>query len=65
MQNNNDKKIINSWKTNAIPWISAIRNNEIESRLLVTNNAIIEAVINSQAKTALDVGVVRVGLREC
>ncbi|VAW56003.1 hypothetical protein MNBD_GAMMA07-1107 [hydrothermal vent metagenome] len=56
MQNNNDKKIINSWKTNAAPWISAIRKNEIKSRLLVTNNAIVEAVINSQAKTALDVG---------
>lgn len=51
-----DLKIIESWKTNVAPWVSAIRNNEIESRLLITNNAIINAVIESEAKSVLDVG---------
>ena len=51
-----DLKIIESWKTNVTPWVSAIRNNEIESRLLITNNAIINAVIESEAKSVLDVG---------
>jgi len=56
MQKNKDQQIINSWKINAAPWVAAIRNNEIESRLLATNKAIVKTVINSQAKTALDVG---------
>lgn len=56
MTKSSDLKIIESWKTNVIPWVSAIRNNEIESRLLITNNAIINAVIESEAKSVLDVG---------
>ncbi len=51
-----DEKIIKSWETNANSWISAIRNNEIESRLLITNNAIINVVIECNPKTILDAG---------
>lgn len=29
---NNDSEIIRSWHINAIPWIKAIQNEEIESR---------------------------------
>ncbi len=39
-----DKKIIDSWGKNAIPWIAAVRENQIESRALITNSAIIESV---------------------
>lgn len=56
MTKHSDLKIIESWKTNVTPWVSAIRNNEIESRLLITNNAIINTVIESEAKSVLDVG---------
>ena len=51
-----DQKIIDSWKSNALPWVIAVRTNEIESRLLVTNKAIIDAVLAQAPKTVLDVG---------
>lgn len=52
----NDQEIIESWKSNVKPWVSAIRKNEIESRLLVTNKAIVDAVIGTEAKSCLDAG---------
>ena len=51
-----DEKIVDSWLKNASPWTSAIRNNEIESRRLVTNDAIIEAVMSRSPRTVLDIG---------
>lgn len=42
-----DKKIIKSWFKNAKPWIAAIDNNQIASRVEVTNRAIL-AVIDNQ-----------------
>lgn len=51
-----DQKIINSWKKNAGPWIKAIENSEIQSRIEVTNRAIVEAVIAEKPQTVLDVG---------
>jgi len=56
MSKYSDLKIIESWKTNVDPWISAIRNNEIESRSLITNNAIINAIVTCNPKTVLDAG---------
>lgn len=52
----NDKQIIESWETNASPWINAIEKGQIESRILVTNTAIVEAVERSGAKSCLDIG---------
>jgi len=52
----NEEKIIASWKTNAASWIEIIANNGIESRKLITNKAIVDAVSNSQPVTALDLG---------
>lgn len=51
-----DKKIVDSWLKNANPWIQTIENKEIESRQLVTNDAIIEATLRCQPKTVLDIG---------
>lgn len=51
-----DKQIIQSWHTNAEAWIYAVQNSEIESRNLVTNQAIIEAVMELNPSTALDIG---------
>lgn len=51
-----DEKIIDSWLKNASPWTSAIRNHEIESRRLVTNAAIVDAVMSRAPKTVLDIG---------
>lgn len=41
---------------NVQPWARAVRNGEIESRTLVTNQAIVEAVLQRRPKTVLDIG---------
>ncbi len=51
-----DKNIINSWLQNAKPWVDAIRNNEIESRILVTNKAITNTILQKKPQTVLDIG---------
>jgi 2-polyprenyl-3-methyl-5-hydroxy-6-metoxy-1,4-benzoquinol methylase len=48
--------ILSSWEANAGNWIATIENNELESRRLVTNNAITQAVLALQPKTVLDLG---------
>jgi len=51
-----DEKIIESWLNNASPWTKAVRDKSIESRRLVTDRAIIEAVMERNPRTALDIG---------
>jgi 2-polyprenyl-3-methyl-5-hydroxy-6-metoxy-1,4-benzoquinol methylase len=51
-----DAKIIESWHTNAEAWTDAVREGSIESRRLVTNQAIIDAVLARAPRTALDIG---------
>ena len=52
----NEQKIIDSWQANAANWIDIIESNGIESRRLVTNKAIIDAVCQSKPSSVLDVG---------
>ncbi|MDZ4806691.1 MAG: class I SAM-dependent methyltransferase [Bacteroidota bacterium] len=52
----NEKKIIDSWTTNAANWIEIIDNNGIESRRLITNKAIVDAVWSNKPASALDAG---------
>jgi 2-polyprenyl-3-methyl-5-hydroxy-6-metoxy-1,4-benzoquinol methylase len=51
-----DQKIIDSWEKNARPWVAAVREGEIESRVLVTNKAIVDAVLGRTPRLVLDVG---------
>jgi 2-polyprenyl-3-methyl-5-hydroxy-6-metoxy-1,4-benzoquinol methylase len=51
-----DAKIVDSWMRNASPWTAAIRDGRIESRTLVTNQAIIDAVMSRAPKSVLDIG---------
>jgi 2-polyprenyl-3-methyl-5-hydroxy-6-metoxy-1,4-benzoquinol methylase len=51
-----DTNIIASWHKNTAPWVSAIRDGEIESRVLVTNQAIVDAVRSLSPATGLDIG---------
>jgi len=48
--------ILKSWALNAKKWIKTIENNEIESRQLVTNTAILQNILIHQPKTVLDIG---------
>jgi 2-polyprenyl-3-methyl-5-hydroxy-6-metoxy-1,4-benzoquinol methylase len=52
----NDEKILASWMKNTDPWTAAVRSGEIESRTLVTNQAIIAAVRCHSARTGIDIG---------
>jgi 2-polyprenyl-3-methyl-5-hydroxy-6-metoxy-1,4-benzoquinol methylase len=51
-----DEKIIDSWRTNAAPWTAAVRDQRIESRRLVTDRAIVDAVMSRQPRSVLDIG---------
>lgn len=45
-----------SWEANAANWIATIENNELESRRLVTNAAIVNTVLHHQPAKVLDLG---------
>ena len=51
-----DAKIVDSWHKNAAPWTVAVRESQIESRTLVTNQAIIDAVLGRSPNVVLDIG---------
>ena len=51
-----DARIIDSWRKNASPWTTAVRENQIASRALVTNKAIVDAVLSRSPRTVLDIG---------
>lgn len=51
-----DAKIVDSWLKNAQPWTAAVREQRIESRRLVTNQAIVDAVLSRSPTTVLDIG---------
>ena len=51
-----DQHIVASWQKNVQPWITAIRAGEIETRQLVTNKAIVDAILSRAPKSLLDVG---------
>ncbi len=56
MRTLSDSEIIQSWAINAEPWIKAIINEEIESRNLITNKAIINKILEYKPRSMLDVG---------
>ena len=51
-----DARIVDSWLKNASPWTTAVRENQIASRALVTNKAIVDAVLSRSPRTVLDIG---------
>ncbi len=51
-----DAKILDAWQRNAAPWTSAVREQQIESRRLVTDRAIIEATLSRSPRSVLDLG---------
>ena len=56
MTDRSDADILASWSRNARPWTAAIRGGEIESRLLVTNAAIVDAVRALAPRSGVDLG---------
>lgn len=56
MTPHSDEQIIASWRRNAAPWTAAVRGQQIESRRLITDAAIIDAVRGRHPQSVLDVG---------
>jgi len=51
-----DRKIIESWKQNASPWIKAIEEKQIDSRRLTTDKAIVDTLLSLSLSNVLDIG---------
>ncbi len=51
-----DAKIIDCWHKNARPWTNAVRTGRIESRRLVTDRALVDAIVSRGPRSVLDVG---------
>lgn len=56
MLNLNDEAVLDSWNQNASAWITAIENEEIASRKIITNEAIIDAITSYSPSNILDIG---------
>lgn len=52
----NETKIVKAWGRNAAPWTTAVREKQIESRRLVTDQAIVEATLGCAPRSVLDLG---------
>lgn len=51
-----EENIIKSWNQNARAWVNAIEQNEIESRILVTNKTVVDTVVAKKPQKTLDIG---------
>jgi len=56
MNLHSDEKIVDSWEKNAPHWTLAVRDGRIESRKLITDKAIVEAVLTHYPESVLDIG---------
>lgn len=56
MKPKNENEIIESWKLNVAPWIKAIEEKEITSRVEITNKAILDTLLSLTPKRVIDVG---------
>ena len=51
-----EDRLRESWIDNADPWTKAVREGRIESRRLVTDEAIVAAILECAGSTVLDIG---------
>jgi 2-polyprenyl-3-methyl-5-hydroxy-6-metoxy-1,4-benzoquinol methylase len=56
LNNHNIDRLASAWRDNAELWSEAVRSDSIESRRLVTNSAVLEAVRSVRGERVLDVG---------
>ncbi|MBD2498451.1 bifunctional 2-polyprenyl-6-hydroxyphenol methylase/3-demethylubiquinol 3-O-methyltransferase UbiG [Nostoc sp. FACHB-280] len=52
----NEQQILSSWELNALPWTRVVQQKLLESRALVTDKAIVEAIVELKPRTFLDIG---------
>lgn len=51
-----DKAVLDAWNANASPWTDAVRGKKIASRKLVTDAAVVDAILQRQPRNLLDIG---------
>lgn len=51
-----DEEVVAAWQDNAAPWTESVREKKIESRRLITDAAIVDAVLSQKPRTVLDIG---------
>jgi 2-polyprenyl-3-methyl-5-hydroxy-6-metoxy-1,4-benzoquinol methylase len=51
-----DPQIVECWRQNSAPWIQAVREGLIESRVKATDTAIVDAVMRRKPGSVLDIG---------
>ncbi|RDI97459.1 methyltransferase domain-containing protein [Dyella solisilvae] len=51
-----ESRILDAWQANADAWTGAVRNGCIESRQLVTDRAIVDAVLAQSPRRVIDLG---------
>lgn len=56
MSRHNEATIVESWKKNAPAWTQSVRGGQIESRVQITDKAIIDAIMARSPRTVLDIG---------
>ena len=56
MSAHDDEAVLAAWHRNAAPWTRSVRAGGIESRRLVTDRAIVEAVLRQRPREVLDLG---------
>lgn len=54
--NSDSEAVLRSWRDNALAWTDAVRLQKIQSRTLVTNQAIIDAIVTRKPGNVLDLG---------
>ncbi|MBD2450534.1 class I SAM-dependent methyltransferase [Nostoc sp. FACHB-152] len=52
----NEQQILKSWAINAERWTRVVQQKLLDSRVLVTDNAIVKAVVELKPQTFLDIG---------
>lgn len=56
MEPPSEARIVASWTKNVSQWTRSVRQQQIESRTLVTNQAIVEAIVQQSPQAVLDIG---------
>jgi 2-polyprenyl-3-methyl-5-hydroxy-6-metoxy-1,4-benzoquinol methylase len=51
-----EAQIQETWRRNAAPWAAAVRDQRIDSRRLVTDQAIVDAIVRQGPRRVLDAG---------
>lgn len=51
-----EARILASWSKNVSAWTDAVRHSAIESRKLVTDRAIVDAILDAAPRSVLDIG---------